>query len=72
MWREFGREPPWEGEGLSESGEGGLVEVEGGRGEMEEEEEMLRAKTDETRRTIGGEGVRELSGSKVQCIIVYL
>ena len=37
-----------------------MVGVEGGRGEMGEEEEMLRASTDEARRTVGGEGVREL------------
>ena len=65
LWRELGRE--LEGE----TGEEGRVGVERGRGERGgPDEEMLRARTDAARRTIGGDGVRELSGSKVQCMIV--
>lgn len=71
MWRELGRDPAWEEEGLREMGEEGWVGVEGGRGERgADEEEMFRARTDDARRTTGGDGVRELSGSKVQCMIV--
>ena len=45
--------------------------VKGGMGERGgPEEEMLRARTDAARRTVGGEGVRGLSGSKVQYMIV--
>lgn len=59
--------------GLSEIGDEGMVGVKGGSGEMGVDEEvMLSARTDEARRTIGGEGVRELSGSKVHCMIIYL
>lgn len=69
----MGREPVWDGVGLSEIGDEGLVGVKGGRGEMGVDEEvMLSARTDEARRTIGGDGVRELSGSKVHCMIIYL
>ena len=71
MCSELGRDPGWEEAGLSEMGDEGFVGVEGGRGERGVEEEvMLRARTEAARRTTGGEGVRELSGSKVQCIIV--
>ena len=56
--------------GLNEIGEVGWVGVEGGSGEREEDEEMLSARTDAARRTVGGDGVRELSGSRVQCVIV--
>ena len=69
----MGREPVWDGVGLSEIGDERLVGVKGGRGEMGVDEEvMLSARTDEARRTIGGDGVRELSGSKVHCMIIYL
>ena len=68
LWMEEGRDPlPCEGGRPSEIGEEGMVGV-GDRGE--EEEEMLSASTDEARRTRGGEGVRELSGSQVQFMII--
>ena len=70
MCSELGRDPACEDEGLREIGDDGLVGVEGGSGEMGEEDEMLSASTDAALRTTGGDGVRELSGSYVQSMIV--
>lgn len=70
MCSELGRDPAWEEEGLRETGDDGLVGVEGGRGEMGEEEVMLSASTEAALRTTGGEGVWELSGSYVQSMII--